>query len=185
VHRAHRELGAESASEEEETAMTSLTAQRDRCGAAGTWKPAMDGRGRASAAPGEHDRAAAYAILRLTLGMSTLLHGVTRLTADVGAFAATAVQRFAGTRLPADLVCAFATALPFLESALGFLIMIGLWTRAGLAGGAMLTCALVVGFSFLGDGTAPGVRMVYAVAYFVLLTCRTHDRYSVDRLFRY
>ena len=162
--------------------MISLTVQREGCCSAGPSEPVMDGEGRAPAGRTENDRAVAYAILRFTLGISTLLHGVTRLTSDV-AFAAIAGEGFAGTRLPAELVRACATTLPFLESVLGFLIMIGLWTRAGLATGGLLTGALVGALALRGD--MPGIQMAYAVVYFVLLTFRTHDRFSVDRLFSY
>jgi thiosulfate dehydrogenase [quinone] large subunit len=109
------------------------------------------------------DEALAYGILRLTLGVNILLHGATRLYAGVGAFVSTTVEQFSRTPLPAASVRLFATALPLLEAAVGLLILIGLWTRWALAGGALLISALVFGTALRGDGAPLGIQMVYAV----------------------
>jgi uncharacterized membrane protein YphA (DoxX/SURF4 family) len=73
------------------------------------------------------DRRLAYLLLRLTLGLNILLHGAVRLPA-LGAFAAGMVQQFADSPLPAMAVRLFGLLLPFLETAIGLLLTIGLWT---------------------------------------------------------
>jgi thiosulfate dehydrogenase [quinone] large subunit len=130
----------------------------------------------------ERDRALACGTLRLTLGVNILLHGVTRLGSGVGAFASATVGQFSGTPLPEALVRLFATALPFLESALGVLIVVGLWTRFALVGGGLLMTALVFGTALRSDWATLGIQMVYAIVYFLLLVFRLNDRFSIDGL---
>ena len=128
------------------------------------------------------DEGLAYGILRLTLGVNILLHGATRLLSGLGGFVSATVAQFSRTPLPEASVRLFATALPFLETAVGFAILIGLWTRWGLVGGALLMTALVFGTALRSDWATLGIQMVYAVIYFLLLTFRAHDRFSLDRL---
>jgi thiosulfate dehydrogenase [quinone] large subunit len=132
---------------------------------------------------GRHlDEALGYGILRLTLGVNIFLHGATRLFSGVGAFVSATVEQFSHTPLPEASVRIFATALPFLEAVVGFAILIGLWTRWALAGGALLMAALVFGTALRSDWTTVGIQMVYAVVYFLLLMFRAHDRFSLDRI---
>lgn len=128
------------------------------------------------------DRALACGVLRLTLGVNILLHGLTRLHSGVSGFASATVAQFAGTPLPAALVRVFATALPFLEAGLGLLILLGLRTRLALLAGGLLMSVLVFGTALRGDWSTLGIQMVYAVVYFLLLTARAHDRFTLDRL---
>jgi thiosulfate dehydrogenase (quinone) large subunit len=128
------------------------------------------------------EEALGYGILRLTLGVNIFLHGATRLSSGVGGFVSTTVEQFSRTPLPEASVRLFATALPFLEAAVGFAILIGLWTRWALAGGALLMAALVFGTALRSDWATLGIQMVYAVVYFLLLMFRAHDRLSLDRI---
>jgi thiosulfate dehydrogenase [quinone] large subunit len=144
----------------------------------------MNEQGRVQTEEEALDRALALGVLRLTLGVNIALHGVTRLYSGVGAFASAIVAQFSATPLPEGLVRPFATALPFLESALGFLIVVGFWTRFGLVAGGLLMTALVFGTAVRSDWTTLGIQMVYSVVYFLLLTFRVHNRFSLDRLLR-
>ena len=128
------------------------------------------------------DEALAYGILRLTLGVNIFLHGATRLFSGVGGFVSATVEQLSRTPLPEASVRIFATALPFLEAAVGFAILIGLWTRRALAGGALLMAALVFWTALRSDWATLGIQMVYAVVYFLLLMFRAHDRFSLDRI---
>jgi thiosulfate dehydrogenase [quinone] large subunit len=130
----------------------------------------------------ELDGALAHGVLRLTLGVNIALHGLTRLGSGVGAFALATVAQFSGTPLPPGLVRLFATALPVVESTLGLLVLVGLWTRFALVAGGLLMTALVFGTALRSDWTTLGIQMVYAVVYFLLLAFRPRDRFSLDRL---
>ena len=82
------------------------------------------------------DRQLAYAILRLTLGVNTLVHGLVRLP-ELASFANGLVQAFAKTPLPPQLVRLFAFVLPFAEMFVGLLLTLGLWTRLALVSGGL------------------------------------------------
>jgi thiosulfate dehydrogenase [quinone] large subunit len=128
------------------------------------------------------DRALACAVLRLTLGLNILLHGVTRLASGVDTFASATVGQFRSTPLPEGLVRAFATVLPSLESTLGLLITLGLFTRLALVAGGLLMSALVFGTALRSDWVTLAIQMTYAIVYFLLLAFRAHDRFSLERL---
>jgi thiosulfate dehydrogenase (quinone) large subunit len=125
------------------------------------------------------DRRLAYLLLRVTLGINILLHGVVRLPA-LGAFAEGTVQQFADTPLPAVAVRHFGLSLPFLETAIGLLLIVGLWTRWALVSGALLIAALVFGTALRSDWETLSIQMIYAIIYYLLLTGRIYDYFALD-----
>jgi thiosulfate dehydrogenase [quinone] large subunit len=127
------------------------------------------------------DRRLAYLLLRLTLGINMLLHGAVRLPA-LGAFTAGMVQQFADTPLPAMAVHLFGLALPFIETAIGLLLMGGLWTRWTLVAGGLLITTLVFGTGLRGDWETLSIQMLYAIIYYLLLAARTDDYFALDTL---
>jgi thiosulfate dehydrogenase [quinone] large subunit len=127
------------------------------------------------------DRRLAYLLLRLTLGINILLHGVVRLPA-LGAFAAGMVQQFADTPLPEMGVHLFGLALPFIETTIGLLLMGGLWTRWTLVAGGLLITTLVFGTGLRGDWETLSIQMLYAIIYYLLLAARTDDYFALDTL---
>src|SRR6266436_1700865 len=72
-------------------------------------------------------REIAYALLRLTLGIVFLFAGIGKFRGGLGNFAGGMLQQFSG-KLPAVLVEPFAYTLPFAETTLGALILLGLFT---------------------------------------------------------
>jgi thiosulfate dehydrogenase [quinone] large subunit len=125
------------------------------------------------------DRRLAYLLLRLTLGLNILLHGAVRLPA-LGAFAAGMMQQFANRPLPAVAVRLFGLLLPFLETAIGLLLTVGLWTRGALVADALLIVALVLGTALRSDREALSIQMIYAIIYYPLLAVRTYDYFALD-----
>jgi hypothetical protein len=65
------------------------------------------------------DQALAYTLLRLTLGLTTFVHGANRILHGAQNFAAGMDKDFAGTILPALLVHLFGLTLPFFEGGRG------------------------------------------------------------------
>ena len=129
------------------------------------------------------DRQLAYAILRLTLGVNTLVHGLVRLP-QLASFADGLVQAFAKTPLPAEVVRLFGFVLPFAETLVGLLLTLGLWTRLALVSGGLLIIALVFGTALRSDWDTLGIQMIYAAVYYLLLVSRTYDRFSINHLLR-
>jgi thiosulfate dehydrogenase [quinone] large subunit len=125
------------------------------------------------------DRRLAYLLLRLTLGVNILLHGAVRLPSLI-TFAEGTVQQFAGTPLPAVAVRLFGLLLPFLETAIGLLLIVGYWTRWALVAGALLIVALVFGTALRSDWQTLSVQMLYAIIYYLLLAGRTYDYFALD-----
>lgn len=111
------------------------------------------------------------------------MHGVVRLP-HLTAFSADLVRLFAQTLLPAYLVRAFAAYLVFVETVLGFLILVGLWTRWALLLGAITMIALTFGTALRSDWNVLAIQMLYAAIYAALVATREYDGYSVDALMR-
>jgi thiosulfate dehydrogenase (quinone) large subunit len=129
------------------------------------------------------DRRLAYAVFRLTLGINILVHGAGRIFGPgAEAFATTTTAEFSKTALPAGLVHAFLFVLPFAELVLGALTTLGLFTRWALTLGGLMIAALVFGTAMRSDWNTVGVQMIYAITYYFLLTHRSSDRFSLDKL---
>jgi len=130
-----------------------------------------------------HDRKLAYLMLRFTLGLSILMHGLVRLP-HLSAFADGLVKLFAEAPLPAAMVRPFAISLVFVETIVGLLILLGLWTRWSLLLGALTMAALVFGTALRSDWDTLAIQMLYAFIYAALIATREHNTYSVDDMIR-
>ena len=130
------------------------------------------------------DRQLAHGVLRLTLGINILIHGVGRLFGSGGAaaFAAKTSGLFVGTPLPQSLVYAFLIVLPFAEAILGLLITLGLLTRWALTLAGLLIAVFVFGTSLRSDWPTVGLQMIYAICYYLLLRNLAENYFAVDTL---
>jgi thiosulfate dehydrogenase [quinone] large subunit len=131
----------------------------------------------------DKDRALAHALLRVTLGINLIVHGLVRVP-NLSGFAAGMAREFAPTLLPGGLVHTFALLLPFAEAALGALVAVGLFQQTALALGALLIAALVFGTALLQHWDVLTQQMVYALIYAALLATRSWDRWSLDSIRR-
>lgn len=131
---------------------------------------------------GEYDvnRSWAYVLLRVMLGVNMLFHGVSRVLAGPSGFAATLVREFQATPLPSVLVHVFGLALPWLEAAIGLLILIGLFRRPALLAGGALMVVLTLGTTLRQDWPSAGTQLIYAIVYAALLAFLHYDRFAVD-----
>ncbi len=128
-------------------------------------------------------RSLGYFLLRLTLGMIFLVFGVQKLSMGPSAFAAMVVGQFAKTAFPLGLARAFGLVLPFLETGLGALIVLGLFTVPALAVTAVLLLVLTFGVALSEPQMIP-YNLIYALICFVLLFTAEHNRWAVDDLRR-
>jgi thiosulfate dehydrogenase (quinone) large subunit len=129
------------------------------------------------------DRRLAYLMLRFTFGLSILMHGLVRLP-HLSAFADGLVKLFVETPLPAAMVRPFAVSLVFVETIIGLLILLGLWTRWGLLLGALTMAALIFGTALRSDWNTLAIQMLYASIYAALIATREYNAYSLDVLIR-
>jgi thiosulfate dehydrogenase [quinone] large subunit len=131
------------------------------------------------------DAVIAYTILRLSFGANIMLHGVSRLLAGRPAFFAYLTHYFEHAPLvPASLLPAFATVLPWVETTLGLLLMLGLLTRFALIAGSLVLTVLVIGSNLAQDWTVAGLQLIYCFIYYYLLVHREKNRISLDALLR-
>jgi thiosulfate dehydrogenase [quinone] large subunit len=130
----------------------------------------------------ESDRAIAYCLLRATLGLNIFIHGVSRVLAGTGTFAASLVAMFHNTLLPPLLVLTFGRTLPWLEATVGLLVLLGLWTRSALAGGALLIFVLTFGTTLRQDWKTAGLQLTYAFIFCGLLALRDWNTLAFDTL---
>ena len=130
--------------------------------------------------PNPADRQLAYLLLRLTLSINILMHGLARILSGLSPFAAGMVKQFASTPLPPALVHTFAIALPWSELLIGIAILLGLFTRIALALGALEIIILTFGISLTQNWSVAGLQMIYAIVYAILLAFAEYNRWSLD-----
>ena len=127
------------------------------------------------------DTVVAYTILRVSFGLNIMLHGVSRLLAGHAAFLAYLNHYFEKTTLiPASSLPAFATALPWVETTLGLLLVLGIATRFSLIVGALVITCLVIGTNLAQDWVVSGLQLIYAFLYYYLLAHFKENLLSVD-----
>src|SRR5713226_4267526 len=126
-------------------------------------------------------REAAYALLRVTLGIIFLFYGIGKFVGGISSFVGGMNQQFSG-KLPAAMVMPFAYFIPFAETISGTLILFGLFTRVGLTLSGLLLIGLTFGLVMLGQAPIVAHNLQYVLLNFVLLWFVDLNRYSVDGL---
>ncbi|MBD3271503.1 MAG: DoxX family membrane protein [Elusimicrobia bacterium] len=128
------------------------------------------------------DQAVAYAILRFTIGVNMLMHGVARVGSAYHTFADGMVKSFEATFLPAWFVRAFAYMVVPVELGIGILLILGLRTRMAALMGGLLMSAFTFGQCLQQNWRAAGSILVYALVFFVVLFLQSHNLIAVDHL---
>jgi thiosulfate dehydrogenase (quinone) large subunit len=123
-----------------------------------------------------------YAVLRFTLGITFLFHGLTRFVSGWSAFADQMVQNFHSTFLPDFMVRPFALSVPPVEAILGTLLCLGLFTRWTLIACGLWMIALVFGMTIRQDYPTAAIQLLYALLFFVLQVWELSNRISLDTL---
>jgi len=126
-----------------------------------------------------HNFELAFVLGRLLLGLNFLMHGLVRLP-KLGVFRAGIEKEFAAAPLPPALVSLFATALPFVEGAIGVLLLLGLFTRAALVAAMLVIMSLVFGSSLLEKWTLVGDQLVYGLYIITLVLHLQRNRLCLD-----
>jgi len=129
----------------------------------------------------QSDVALAYAIFRLTFGVNIAFRGVVRIFINgLDAFSQGLVKQFEMTWIPASMISAFGHVVPFLETAIGIMLILGLGTRWALIIGGLLMTSLTFGTMFLQNFDLAWLQLTYAIAFFLLLAARSWNVISVD-----
>ena len=128
----------------------------------------------------ENHKRLAYALLRIALGVNFLGHGLFRILSGVGTFAATTADHLNKSPIPHAVNLSFAYPIPFLELALGLLLILGLATRVSLAAGALFMMMLTVGVTSNQQWDVAAQQLLYSLIFFVLLFLLEHNGYALD-----
>ena len=127
----------------------------------------------------------AYTILRLAFGANILLHGLSRILNGRAAFLTYLTHYFEHSHLvPAAMLPAFAAILPWVETALGLLLVLGLFSRLALIVGALVLLALVIGTNLAQDWLVAGLQLIYCFIYYYLLVHLEENSLSLDAWLR-
>src|SRR3984885_2571498 len=98
------------------------------------------------------DAIIAYTILRLSFGANILLHGLSRILNGRPAFLAYLTHYFEHAHLISPgMLPVFGAVLPWAETTLGLLLMLGLFSRFTLIVGALVMTVLVIGTNLAQD----------------------------------
>src|SRR3982750_1468658 len=93
----------------------------------------------------------AQLVIRIGLGINMLMHGLVRLP-KLSAFVTKMEAGFASTILPTLLTRAFLYTLPFVELAIGIMILLGgQFTKWGYFAGGIVIAALLFGTTLKED----------------------------------
>lgn len=128
------------------------------------------------------DASIAYAILRLTFGVNIAVRGLMRIVNGTDVFAAGLVEQFQAAPLPVFAVQGFGQVIPWVEAAVGLMLMLGLWTRPALIVGALLMTSLTFGVMLIQNFQLAFLQLTYSLCFFLLLVLRSWNSLSVDAL---
>ena len=130
-----------------------------------------------------NNRTLAYALARITYGIVFLFYGIGKFRGGLSDFVGSMNQQFSG-KLPAAMVMPFAYFIPFAETISGALIVLGLFTRAGLSLSGVLLIGLTFGLVILGQAQLVAHNLQYVLLNFVLLWVVDFNSISIDALIR-
>ena len=127
----------------------------------------------------KNDKALAYLVLRLALGVNFLMHGIVRIP-KLSEFVSGVADGFADTWMPHVIVVSFAFFLPYAEALIGLLLLAGAWTRWALLAGGLLMSFLIFGKTLQQDWATVGTQMIYVMSFFFALFFTEFNHYSID-----
>jgi len=127
------------------------------------------------------NRKVAYFLTRVAYGVTFLFYGIAKFRGGIASFVGGMNQQFSG-KLPAVMVMPFAYFIPFAETISGVLIVLGLFTRAGLTVSGVLLIGLTFGVVMLGQAPTVAHNLQYVLLNFVLLWFVEWNRVSLDAL---
>ena len=126
----------------------------------------------------------AYALLRLCFGANIMLHGLSRILNGRAPFLAYLQHYFEHAHLiPAGMLPVFGAVLPWAETIVGLLVLLGLASRFAFIAGALVMLVLVIGTNLAQDWAVAGLQLIYCFIYYYLLAHLEQNAISADGLF--
>jgi thiosulfate dehydrogenase [quinone] large subunit len=103
-----------------------------------------------------------------------------RIYSGTGGFAQGMLKQFEGTPMPSAIIHPFAIALPWVESLIGLMIILGLKTRIALVAGSLMMTMLTFGTMVRQDFQIAFLQLAYVIVFFMLLALRSWNLISID-----
>ena len=121
-----------------------------------------------------------FLVARLAVGMSMFGHGLVRLPKLHG-FSDWMVGQFQKSMLPDIIVVPFSYILPIAEFLVGIGLLLGLFTKEALLGGALVMIALIFGSSMIEEWGSIPSQLIHAAFFSILLIFqKDYNSYAVD-----
>lgn len=138
-------------------------------------------------------RRVSFLVLRAFFAQFWLLQAFTKLRdqesgivalRNLGIWAGHLTEWFVkATPLPAALVRPYALAVPWVETSIGLLLLLGLWMRPALIASAAFLVSLCLGLMLQSKHEVVATNMVFLLATLVALGCEPDGRgWSIDAL---
>jgi thiosulfate dehydrogenase [quinone] large subunit len=123
-----------------------------------------------------------FVLLRLGIALSMFGHGFVRMP-KLEKFSGWMVGNFQKSILPDWMVVPFSYVLPIAELLVGILLLIGLFTRGALIGGAVVMLALIFGTTLIESWDSLPSQLIH-LAYCALLIgyVEQYNGYSLDKV---
>ena len=90
------------------------------------------------------------------------------------------MKQFQAAVIPIPGVELFGHVLPWVEAAIGLLLITGLQTRPALIAGGLMMTVLMTGVMSIQSFQTAWLQLTYAVVFFILLACRSWNLISLD-----
>jgi thiosulfate dehydrogenase [quinone] large subunit len=126
------------------------------------------------------DGSLAYSLMRLSFGVNLFMRGIMRIYMGTGGFAQGMLKQFENTPMPPAIIQPFALTLPWVESAIGLMLILGLKTRIALVAGSLMMTVLTFGTMVRQDFQTAWLQLGYVLIFFVLLALRSWNLISID-----
>ncbi len=101
---------------------------------------------------------------------------------DYTGFVNWVTKTFEGTLLSGGFTTAYGWIIPFVEIALGTLLIVGLKTRWSLLAGELFMATLIIGMSLKQERETVALQMIYSLSFFLLLLHIRYNQISLDYL---
>lgn len=125
----------------------------------------------------------AFALLRITMGINFLGHGLVRFS-KLNGFRDWMVTSFKDSLIPSFAVSIWGTVLPFVEFGIGLLLILGLFTYRASITGAIVIIFLLFGSTLIENWDWAGMQMIYGLFFYFLITNTEKNSWSIDNLIR-
>ena len=121
-----------------------------------------------------------YLIMRLMLGLNLFMHGIIRHINGIEVWLDPMAETFVGTILPMPLVIASLYVIPTAEVILGFLLMVGLFTRSALLASVALFLVLHFGHGVRQIWSNMHLVMHYSIYFWIMFVLIRYNWLALD-----